>query len=193
MRTVVLRGARVCLRPWVDADLAPFAALNADPEVMRYMTAPLARDESDAFAGRIRTQHEAQGFGLWALDVPDRAGTMAFAGFVGISATLPFSLPLAGIVPEPHEIGWRLARHAWGKGFATEAAMLALRHAFEVLALPQIVSFTALANTASQAVMRRIGLARRGEFDHPRMAEGHPMRHHVLYALDAPTTGTAPR
>ncbi|HEY8709918.1 MAG TPA: GNAT family protein, partial [Burkholderiaceae bacterium] len=78
---------------------------------------------------------------------------------------------------------------AWGQGYATEAAALALRHAFEVLDLPQVVSFTATVNVASQAVMRRIGLTRRGEFDHPRLAEGHPLRRHVLYAQDAPRTG----
>ena len=184
MRTV-LRGARVTLRPWVDADLAPFAALNADPEVMRHLTAALSRVESDALAARIRGHFAEHGFGLWALDVPDAAGAMGFAGFVGLSARVPFEIPVPGIVTRPHEIGWRLARHAWGHGYATEAAALALRHAFEVVGLPQIVSFAAAGNLASQAVMRRIGLTLRGAFEHPRLPEGHHSRRHVLYAKDA--------
>lgn len=181
-------GPRVRLRHWTDADLAPFAAMNADPEVMRYLTARLPRDESDALAQRIRTHFDTHGFGLWALEVPG----LDFAGFVGLSAKVPFELPVPGTMVEPHEIGWRLARAAWGHGYASEAAALVLRHAFEVLALPQVVSFTATTNVASQAVMQRIGLQRRGEFDHPRLAEGHPLRRHVLYALDAPGTGAHP-
>ncbi|MDE2094968.1 MAG: GNAT family N-acetyltransferase [Burkholderiales bacterium] len=183
-----LNGPRVRLRPWTDADLAPFAAMNDDPEVMRHLSARLTRAQSDAYAWRIRAQFDAHGFGLWALEVPQ----LGFAGFVGLSAKVPFELPVPGTVAEPHEIGWRLARAAWGRGYATEAAALVLRHAFDVLELPQVVSFTATANLASQAVMQRIGLQRRGEFDHPRLAEGHPLRRHVLYAQDAPRTGARP-
>ena len=183
-----LHGARVRLRQWTDADLAPFAAMNADADVMRHLIARLSRDESDAMARRNRVHIDTHGFGLWALDVPG----LSFAGFVGINPKLPFELPVAGIVAPPHEIGWRLAKAAWGHGYATEAALLALRHGFEVLGLPQIVSFTAVTNTASQAVMQRVGLARRAEFDHPRLAEGHPLRRHVLYAQDAPFAGAHP-
>ena len=208
----VLRGPRVTLRHWRDDDLAAFAALNADPEVMRQFMAPLTRAESDALATRIRTNFETRGFAQWALDVPG----IGFAGFVGLSrcseapmqlgseggslaftaqlsqvlrcglSLAPFEPPLPGVEAPMHEIGWRLARAAWGQGYATEAARLALRHGFEALRLPQVVSFTALTNLASQAVMRRIGLSLRGEFDHPRMPEGHVLRRHVLYAVDAP-------
>jgi len=177
----VLRGARVTLRPWRDDDLAPFAALNDDPEVMRHLSGRLSRDESDALAQRLGGLVDANGFGLWALDV---AG-LGFAGFVGFSPRVPFDFALAGIVPHPHEIGWRLARAAWGRGYATEAAMLALHHGFGALGLPQIVSFTVPANSASVAVMQRIGLSLRGEFEHPRFAVGHRLRRHVLYAADA--------
>lgn len=176
-----LRGDRVTLRAWTDADLAPFAALNADPEVMRHMTRPLTRDESDAFVGRVRAHFAEHGFGLWALDVPG----LGFAGFVGLSANVPFELPLPGLQPHPCEIGWRLARAAWGRGYATEAAALALRHGFEVAKLMQIVSFTAADNLASQAVMKRIGLTLRGAFDHPRLPPDHRSYRHVLYAKDA--------
>ena len=185
----VLRGARVTLRPWRDDDLAPFAALNDDPEVMRHLSGRLSREDSDAFAQRIRDHFAGHGFGLWALDVP----ALGFAGFVGLSARLPFDLALPGIVPHPHEIGWRLARAAWGRGYATEGAILALRHGFEALRLPQVVSFTVPANQASRAVMERIGLSFRSGFDHPRFADGHPLRRHVLYVIDSPAHAAAGR
>jgi len=177
-----LQGERVTLRPWRASDLAPFAALNDDPAVIEHLSGRLTRDESDALAGRIGEHIAQRGFGLWALDVPQ----LGFAGFVGLSAPVPFELGLPGIAPHPHEIGWRLARAAWGQGYATEAATLALRHAFGPLRLAQVVSFTVPANRASQAVMQRIGLTLRGEFDHPRFAAGHRLRRHVLYAADAP-------
>ena len=181
--STVLHGARVTLRLWRDEDLAPFAALNDDPEVTRHLSGRLSRADSDAFVQRIRDHFASHGFGLWALEVP----VLGFAGFVGLSARLPFAPTLPGIVPHPHEIGWRLARAAWGQGYATEGAALALRYGFEALALPQIVSFTVPANQASRAVMERIGLSLRGEFDHPRFTVGHPLRRHVLYAADAPS------
>lgn len=182
-----LRGERVTLRPWRDDDLAPFAALNDDSEVMQHLSGRMSREDSDAMVARIRGHFDQHGFGLWALDVPG----IGFAGFVGLSAQVPFEIAVPGIAPHPHEIGWRLARAAWGHGYATEAATLALRHAFAHLHLPQVVSFTVPANRASQAVMQRIGLTLRGEFEHPRFAVGHPLRRHVLYAIDAPDHAAA--
>ena len=177
---VTLHGPRITLRPWVDSDLAPFAALNADPEVMRHFPAPLGTAESDAMAGRIRAHFAQHGWGLWALQAPG----CSFAGFVGL-ATVPFTLPVPGYgeARAPHlEIGWRLARHAWGQGWASEGAALALDFALRVLRRPQVLSFTAHSNTRSAAVMQRIGLQLVAGFDHPRLAIGHPLRRHVLYA-----------
>jgi RimJ/RimL family protein N-acetyltransferase len=175
--STVLRGERVTLRQWIDADLAPFAAMNADDKVMRHLISKLTREESDAFVQRVRNHIDAHGYGLWALDVPD----IGFAGFVGLSSRVPFDLPLPGVLPQPHEIGWRLAPAAWGHGYASEAAALVKRYAFDVIGLPQIVSFTAASNTASQAVMKRIGLTLLGEFDHPRLDVGHRLRKHLLF------------
>ena len=83
----VLRGERVTLRPWRDDDLAPFAALNDDPEVMQHLSGRLSREDSDAMVARIREHFDRHGFGLWALDVPG----LGFAGFVGLSAQVPFA------------------------------------------------------------------------------------------------------
>jgi RimJ/RimL family protein N-acetyltransferase len=178
MIPTTLRGPRVTLRPWTDDDLAPFAAMNADPEVMRWFKAPLTREESDAMASRIRQRIDAEGFGLWALQTPE----LRFAGFVGLFPALAFELPFEGYAgTTPLEIGWRLARAAWGRGDATEAAQLALDHARQALRVRRVVSFTTLGNLKSQAVMQRIGLRRVGEFDHPNLPD-HPLQRHVLFA-----------
>jgi RimJ/RimL family protein N-acetyltransferase len=172
-----LKTERLLLRPWRDDDLAPFAAMNADPEVMRHFPATLDRAESDALAGRIREGFAARGFGNWAVEVP---GVTSFAGFVGLSVPR-FDAPFMPCV----EIGWRLARACWGKGYATEAARAALAFGFGDLKLPEIVSFTAVANLPSRRVMERLDMRHdpTGDFDHPSLPEGHRLRRHVLYRV----------
>lgn len=182
---IVLTGRRVRLRPWSDDDLVPFAALNADRQAMRFFAAPLSRDESDALAARIRANFAARGFGLWAIDVPALdAGSadLEFVGFVGL-AFVAFEAPFNDVHAPVLEIGWRLSRAAWGRGYATEGAQLVLDHAFGVLKRAEIVSFTAVSNTPSMRVMERIGLRRDIEFEHPRLPQAHPLRRHVLYRM----------
>ncbi len=176
----VLKTERLVLRPWRDTDLAPFAAMNADPEVMRHFPALLSREQSDALVARIRDRFATRGWAQWAVEVP---GVLPFAGFIGLSVP-SFEAPFMPSV----EIGWRLARECWGKGYATEGAKASLAYGFGTLKLPEIVSFTVVANQPSRRVMERLGMRHDpdGDFDHPSIAEGHPMRRHVLYRLLAP-------
>ena len=176
-----LHTARLRLRDWTDADLAPFGQLNADPEVMRFMPATLPRAASDAMVARIRAHAGQHGFGLWVVEERERPGLIGFVGLMVPSFHVP-SLP-AGVAIV--EVGWRLATHAWGRGFATEAADAALAYGFVDVGLPEIVSFTVQANERSWRVMRRLGMTHdpRDDFDHPRLAAGHPLRRHVLYRL----------
>lgn len=172
-----VRTARLLLRQWRDSDLESFAALNADPEVMRHFPAVLDRAESDALALRIRQRIAANGYGLWAVEAEP---PMGFIGFVGLNRpgfTAPFTPCL--------EIGWRLRRAAWGRGYASEAARAALAHAFAELGAAEVVSFTACGNDRSRAVMVRLGMVRdpADDFDHPDLPEGDPLRRHVLYRL----------
>ena len=181
----VLHTHRLHLRPWRASDYEPFARLNADPAVMRHFPAPLAREQSDAMADRIRSLMEDRGWGLWAVEVP---GVSPFIGFVGLhipSADLPFS-PCV-------EIGWRLDKRHWKNGYATEAARRALRFGFEQLGLEEIVSFTAASNTPSQAVMARLGMRGPGEpFQHPDLPPGSPLRAHLLFRLPPPRLAAPP-
>ncbi len=169
--------SRLLLRRWQASDLDPFADLNADPKVMEFIGPPWSRDRSDRMAGLFGGFLDEHGWGLWVVEVP---GVMAFAGFVGLNPTR-FDTHFTPTI----EVGWRLARPAWGRGYATEGAAAALDHGFDAVGLGEIVSFTVPANRRSWAVMERIGMHRdpEGDFDHPGFPDGHPLRRHVLYRL----------
>lgn len=168
---------RLHLRQWRDADREPFARLNADPEVMEHFPAPLDRASSDAMVDRCASAIAEQGWGLWAVEV---RGSGAFIGFVGLAAPR-FDAAFTPCV----EIGWRLARAAWGQGYAVEAARAALDTAFGPVGLAEVVSLTAIGNLRSRTVMERIGMSRdpADDFDHPSLPPGHRLRRHVLYRV----------
>jgi len=173
-----IRTDRLVMRRWRDTDRAPFAALNADPEVMRYFPATLDRAASDSLVSIIEARFDHQGFGLWALEL---ASTAEFIGFTGLNP-MPSGVPEAGGM----EVGWRLARQAWHQGYATEAAMAAVDVAFNGAGLAELWSMTAVLNEPSQAVMRRLGMTWYTYFEHPQIDPGHPVRRHVLYRLRRP-------
>ena len=176
MTPIELETARLRLRQWKLEDRGPYAALNADPEVMRYFPAPQSREQSDRSIDVWSAELADRGWSNWALALKD---TDALVGFVGL--TVPRrQLHFMPCV----EIGWRLAREHWKRGYATEAARAALGVGFGQAGLAEIVSFTALGNAPSRAVMERIGMVNSGEdFDHPALPEGHVLRRHCLYRL----------
>lgn len=171
-----LHTPRLLLRQWQPGDRAPFAALNADAEVMRHFPARLTRGQSDAMADKLQQLIEERGWGVWAAEHRDSGAFMGFVGLHVPTADLPFQ-PCV-------EIAWRLARPFWRQGLASEGARAAMAHGFGVLQLESIVSFTALQNLRSQAVMQRLGMEREAQdFDHPALPEGHSLRRHCLYRL----------
>lgn len=174
-RMITIRTPRLVLRPWCESDFAPFAALNADPRVMEWFPALQTREESDKMAARCL--HCEKEWGLWAVS---EIGGADFIGFIGLNE-VTFIEHFTPAV----EIGWRLAHAYWGKGYATEGARASLQYGFEVLQLPEIVSFTAVQNQRSRAVMERIGMHYdlEGDFNHPRVPAGNKVRRHVLYRL----------
>ncbi len=145
---------------------------------MEHFPGPLRREESDDLVDRVDAGFDARGWGLWAVEV---AGTAPFIGFVGLNPAT-FDAPFTPAV----EVGWRLAREHWGRGYATEGARAALAFGFEDLALDEIVSFTTHGNTRSRHVMERLGMQHdpADDFDNPNAPEGNPLRAHVLYRLD---------
>jgi len=172
---------RLLLREWREADKPAYAALNADPEVMRHFPSTLTAEQSNDMVDRMAAAW-SRGFGLWAVE---RVDTCDFIGFVGLAAPT-WSTDFTPCV----EIGWRLARAHWGLGFAPEAARAVLGFAFMQVALPddEVVSFTTERNVKSQRVMQKIGmrLDPSRSFDHP-MTPGWVEQRHVLYCIDRPT------
>ena len=149
--------------------------MNADPEVMRLFVAPYSRAQSDAMVDNAERQFEERGYGLWAVEIP---GEAPFIGDVGLWAHPYFPTP---------EIGWRLDKAYWHRGYATEAARAAIADGFDRIGLTEIISFTSPLNVASIRVMERLGMTHdpADDFDHPNVPEGHPLRRHVLYRLRA--------
>ncbi|MDB5798369.1 MAG: family acetyltransferase [Paucimonas sp.] len=171
-----LETPRLRLRQWRQSDRAPFAAMNANAKVMEFFPSTLDRQASDALADRCEAYIAQRGCGFWALELKQ---TGQFIGFTGLHVPTA-DLPFAPCV----EVGWRLAHEYWGQGFASEAARAALRFGFLELGLPAIVSFTALANLRSRAVMQRLGMQLAlPHFDHPAVAAGSNLRAHCLYSL----------
>jgi len=172
-----IETARLLLRPWRDADLDPWAAMNADARVMEFFPEAYSREKSDDSAARMRARLENDGFGWWIAETKDDG---AFAGTLALQ-TIPFEAHFTPAL----EVGWRLPVAAWGKGLATEGGAALIAYAFEHLGYEELVSMTAALNLRSQRVMQRLGMTHdpQDDFEHPWLEAGHPLRPHVLYRL----------
>jgi RimJ/RimL family protein N-acetyltransferase len=168
-----IRTERLVMRGWRESDLVPWAAMNADPEVRRYLGPLLTFEQASAWVLSFQDDLDRYGFGFWALEV---RASGEFIGFTGLQ-TADEEMPFTGV-----ELGWRLARPAWGHGYATEAALAAAGYGFAVMGLPEIFAVTTAGNLRSQAVMRRIGMTSdpAEDFDDPDVDEG-PLRRYVVY------------
>ena len=171
----IIETERLVLRTWQESDIIPFAEMNRDPVVMEFFPRIFSRKETEVFYKRITTDIEQNGFGLFAVETKQ---TKNFIGFIGF-ARPAFSAYFTPCI----EIGWRLDKRFWNRSFATEGAKACLEYGFSKLDFKEVVSFTAKINTRSINVMKRIGMAYDGDFEHPNVAEGHPLRRHVLYRI----------
>lgn len=174
----MIKTKRLVLKNYTDQEREPFYLLNSDPEVMRYFPSVLTREESDAMLKRLNEGIDQRGWGLWAAFLEDE-----FIGMIGLNP-IPFEAHFTPAV----EVGWRLAKKHWGKGYATEGAQAALDFGFNQLGLNEIISITTVSNLPSQRVMQRLGMTHdaKDDFDHPRLDINHPLRRHVLYRLRKP-------
>jgi RimJ/RimL family protein N-acetyltransferase len=172
----MIETERLILRPWRDEDREPFWAMACDPRVMAYLP-PLSRVESDSAVDRLIAIEREHGHVFWALE---RKVERDFIGFCGI---MPPCSPIF-----EHEIGWRLAHHAWGQGNAREAAQASLAWTWAHLSAPTVMAITTLANTRSWGLMARLSMVRHPDedFDHPDLAEGDALRPHILFRIQRP-------
>lgn len=177
MNPIELHTPRLRLRSWRTEDLRPFAALNADPQVMRHFPGILNRAQSDAMARRIQAHIAEHGFGHWVLERREQPGLIGVLGVQQVKFEAAFTPAV--------EIAWRVQQAHWRQGYALEAATAVMAFAFTQLQLPEVLAFTVPANLASQALMQRLGMQRASaeDFEHPLLPPGHPLRPHVLYRL----------
>jgi RimJ/RimL family protein N-acetyltransferase len=173
MDNPVLQTDRIILRRWRDADRDAFARMNADPRVMEFFPACLTREQSDAMIDRMEAHFDARGFGLFAAELRTSGELAGFLG-LAIPAFDAFFTPCV-------EIGWRLGAAHWNQGLATEGARAVLEFAFGTVGLAEVASFTTPGNLPSRRVMEKLGMRYAGDFQHPQLPEGHPLRPHVLY------------
>ena len=176
---IILETPRLVIRNWEDRDRELLHVINSDDEVMRFFPFRRTHTESDALFELLQTMIVETGLGFYALEGKQSGRCIGFAG-------------LAPTDLEPHfpngtvEIGWRLARPFWGKGYVTEAGKALLGYAFDRLELPEVVSFAVFNNDRSTAVMQRIGMVRdeASDFDHPRVPDktSH-LKRHVVYRI----------
>lgn len=172
---IYLETSRLRLRDWIETDLEPFSQLNADEEVMRYFPSILSNGETLKFYQSILAEFKECGFGLYAVEEKE---TNEFIGFIGFHRAL-FEAEFTPCI----EIGWRLKKEAWGKGYATEGAAACLHYGFKELGFSDIYSFTADINKPSKNVMRKIGLNFMKTFNHPKLEKESPLHKHVLYHI----------
>jgi RimJ/RimL family protein N-acetyltransferase len=171
-----LESPRLRLRRWRPEDRVPFAAINAEPGVQRYLS-PMTRESSDAMLDRIDAHFAQYGWGFWAVEERGSGTVIGLCGLAHVRWKAFFTPAI--------EIGWRLSTAWQRKGLAREAAETALDFAFHSLRLSRVVSFTVPGNTASWRLMERLGMRKIGEFDHPNLPEGDPLRRHLVYEIDA--------
>ena len=174
----VIETERLILRTWRDSDFRPFSLMNQDPLVMEFFPKTLSQEESADSYRRITDFIQQKGFGLFAAE---EKGSEEYMGFIGFNQPT-FSSYFTPCI----EIGWRLDRRFWNRGFATEGAKACLTYGFSSLDFKEVVSFTSTINTKSINVMKKIGMTFDGEFEHPNVEHGHPLRKHVLYKLSRP-------
>ena len=164
---------RLILRQWRDEDILPFSEINRDAEVMEYLPKCLSLEETEQFYNRIVAEHNSYGYGLYAVEIKNSGSFIGYVGFHHFDFKAEFS---PGI-----EIGWRLAKEYWNKGYATEAAEACLDYACKYNFFKEVYSFTSVGNHRSERVMQKIGMGKVGEFDHPKLSLDSPLLRHVLY------------
>jgi ribosomal-protein-alanine N-acetyltransferase len=175
MNKYIFESKRLGFRNWKSSDKIQFAAMNSNPAVMKYFPKQLTATESDNFVERIKYHFVKHGYGLWAVELKL---TREFIGFIGFQ-NATFEADFTPCV----EIGWRLDEKYWNNGYATEGAMRCLEYGFNTLKLDNIYSFTAKINTPSKNVMKKIGMKKQREFNHPKVDQNSALLEHVLYKV----------
>ena len=171
----IFKSERLCFRNWRDEDLEEFAKLNSDEEVMEHFPKTLSKKEVEKFIYRLKKHYVEKGFTYYATEILE---TKEFVGMIGLA----FQEYKTNFTPAI-DIGWRLKRSAWGKGYATEGAQRCLEYAFNELEINKIISVCTINNKNSENVMKKIGMTKKGEFNHPEMINHPEYEKHFCYGI----------
>ena len=166
---------RLGFRNWIPSDKKPFAAMCKDKDVMEYFPSTLSTKESNGLIDRLIKHYNENNFTFYAVDILENSEFIGFIGMINTSFEAYFT-PCV-------EIGWRLKRASWGKGYATEGAKCCLKYGFDELNLNEIVSITPLKNSKSEKVMQKIGMHKEGIFEHPYFEDDHWLKTEMLYKI----------
>ena len=172
----IIQSERLCLRQWVPSDIQEFYALCSDEDVMEFFPATMTLTEVEKSINRFSNHIRKHGFGFFATEIKETNEFIGFIGFQRLEMEADFTPCI--------EIGWRLKKDAWGKGFATEGAKACIQYVFDENISSEIYSFTAEINKRSERVMQKIGMSQTGYFDHPKLDKDSPLLRHVLYKIN---------
>lgn len=173
MNHYIFQTARLGFRNWGEGDILPMAEINADEAVMEYFPAKLSVEDTRGFIKRMQLQLAEKEFCYFAVDIIE---SREFIGFIGLSQQI-FAADFTPCI----DIGWRLKRSAWNKGYATEGAVACLNYGFGQLDLEEIYAMAPLANVRSVELMKKIGMIKRRTFEHPMLLQHASLKNCVLY------------
>lgn len=175
MNDYLFTSKRLGFRKWESRDLEPFSKMNGDPEVMEFFLRTWTVADTKSFMQRMNDHFDRHGFTFYAVD---KLENRELVGMIGFKIT-GFKARFTPCV----EIGWRIKKEEWNKGYATEGAKRCLSYGFEELNFSEVYSFTSLTNLKSERIMQKIGMRKTGVFEHPAIEEGHELRTHALYKI----------
>jgi RimJ/RimL family protein N-acetyltransferase len=171
----IFKSERLGFRNWVKEDLAEFTKINSDPKVMEHFPNTLNIDETKEFIQRLQNHYNEKGYNYFATEIIE---TGELIGFIGLA----FQTYESSFCPVT-DIGWRLKKSAWGKGYATEGAKKCLEYAFNELKIDTIVSVCTINNKNSESVMKKIGMTKKGGFKHPKLKDYPEYENCIWYEI----------
>lgn len=174
---IFIETQRLILRSYEEGDLPKFHRMNQDEKVMEFYPYSYDISETKNFINLQNQSMQENGFGFFVVE--EKNGEK-FIGIVGLK-----DLKIGSDFDGEVEIGWRIIHEKWNQGIATEAAMACLEYGFKEKKFEKIIAITAKINKKSQRIMEKIGMKFECEFLHPKIEEGHRLKNHVLYRINA--------
>ena len=172
-KNYIIKTERLGLRNWLPSDEVPFTEMCKDELVMEHFPKTLSEEETRAFISRLDNHFKQHGYCYFAVDILETTEFIGFTGFAKQEWKSEFT-PCV-------DIGWRLKKEAWGKGYATEAAQACLEVAYSKFGLEEVLAFATDTNKASQNIMIKIGLQFAGTVQHPAIIDDSRFEHCVVY------------